>query len=67
MQMAMSMHPTLLRTSGKRGGFPLERILPGSPARYSAEEMLNRARRPARTVALRPQANGGEVRSSAPF
>lgn len=32
-------HPTFLRTPGKRGRFPLERILPGPPARYSVVEM----------------------------
>lgn len=32
-------HPSLLRMPGKRGRFPLERILPGPPARYSVVEM----------------------------
>lgn len=39
MQIAAVMHPTLLRTPGKRGRFPLERILPGPLARYTVVEM----------------------------
>ncbi len=32
-------HPTLLRTPGKRGRFPLERVLSELPAHYSVVEM----------------------------